>query len=114
MAEKEGDPTKVNLGDLGVIRDILMGQHINQYESQFSNIDQKHHALQDNIDELSRTTQDAMQQMEDAVNHRFDKLEALLSNQVELLKDNIAATSRKDRHMIGKLLEKMGQQLLKD
>jgi hypothetical protein len=49
--------------------------------------------------------------MEDSVNHR---LESLLSEQVELLKENMDAQSRADRHQVGKLFQKMSQQLLKE
>ena len=60
MEKNEIDPLTMNLGDLGVIRNILMGQQINQYDTQFEEIAQRHQALQHNIDELSRSTIDTI------------------------------------------------------
>lgn len=112
--EKKMDPTKMNLGDLSVIRNILMGQQMNEYDSRFTDASQRDQELQHNIDELSEKTNQSIGQLEDNINDRLAKLEAFLGDQVSLLKDSIEAKSRADKHFLGKLLKKVSEQLLKD
>ncbi|MBR9921475.1 MAG: hypothetical protein GYB31_11605 [Bacteroidetes bacterium] len=114
MAEKQIDPGKMNLGDLGVIRKILMGEQMNEYDNRFSDVDQKHQELSANIEQSEQSLQTRIDVLEQSLDNRLDKIEALLTEQVEMLKDQISAQSREDRHLIGNLLQKVGQQLLKD
>ncbi len=112
--EKETDPTKMNLGDLSVIRNILMGQQMNEYDSRFTDASQRDQELQQNINELSDQTNLLIGQLEDNINDRLNKLEALMGEQIERVNDHIEAKSKSDRHALGKLLKKVSEQLLKD
>ena len=102
--------------ELSTIRDILMGGHINQYESQFNEVndtinkneanrDAKIKALEEQIDNRFKNLQTEM-------NERFDKLEALLTENVQLLNERVNTVSTTDKADLGRLLAEVSNRLI--
>lgn len=91
-------------GDVNVIRDILMGQHISQFE----------HRFQENEETIARTEEalrNRIQQMENEMNARFERLEQLLSAHVETLTNRLMETSKGDKASLARLLDEVSNKL---
>jgi len=103
-------------GEITTIRDILMGGHINQYESQFTEIrnnftrndadkDARFKALEEEMNQRFNTLQADM-------NSRFDKLEALLTENVQRLNERVNTVSTSDKADLGRLLAEVSNRLI--
>lgn len=103
-------------GEITTIRNILMGGHINQYESQFTEIrdnfsknnadkDARFQALEEEMNRRFNTLQADM-------NSRFDKLEALLTENVQRLNERVNTVSTSDKADLGRLLAEVSNRLI--
>jgi len=118
MSKKES-PVSVNgIGEIGTIRDILMGQHIAEFEKRFAHLDsivkQVESDLHQRLGELDDQVGQRANQLEGDIDKRFGKLESQLNSNVQQLESQIEKISRSDRHRLGKMLAKVSQQLLED
>ncbi len=107
----------MGFGDISMIRNILMGQHIAQFEENFQQLTAKQE--KDGADQtaaLKATEASLRQQLRDLekrTEDRFALLEALVNDRVEMLQKSIAATSQADKHALGKIIGEVSQALLK-
>ncbi len=108
--------TPSSLGEISMIRDILMGEHIHQFDQQFEKqeieLKRVEKDFSDRLQQLKSQMEQRMDAMERAYNERFDRLEKLLDNRTNELKELIHATSDTDRKNIGNLLGEISQKLL--
>lgn len=91
-------------GDVNVIRDILMGQHISQFE----------HRFLENEETLAKTEEairNRIHQLEMDMNARFERMEQLLSNHVDQLTKLINETSKGDKASLAYLLDEVSKKL---
>lgn len=106
----------INLGELGTIRNILMGQQMAEYERSFSEvndtINKKEAERNQQIEELENRMNERFANLEKDMNSRFDRLEALLMQNVKQINEHIAASSVKDKADLGKLLATVSAQLI--
>jgi hypothetical protein len=106
----------MGFGDIGMIRNILMGQHISEFEAKFNQInDRQDKELangQADLQSLEAATNQRLQALEKRTEDRFALLEAMVKDRVEMLQKNIAATSQADKHALGKLLGEISNSLL--
>jgi hypothetical protein len=114
MAEKDQEELKMNMGEVAMIRKILMGQQMENYESKFAELKREYDALQARLEDYARQSQDSLSLFETEAINRFEKLEHHVSEQVTMLQEMIDSKSKEDRHRIGALLKKIGSELLKD
>ncbi len=103
--EKNTPPaSSTPFGDVNVIREILMGQHISQFE----------HRFEENEDNLSRTEEalrNRIQQLEQDMNARFERIEQLLNTHVQNLSHLIRETSTADKAGLAGLLDEISRKL---
>ena len=103
-------------GEISTIRNILMGNHMAEYSTQFKDI-------QDTFDASERKTEERFQKleadvnarfnkMEEAMNSRFDKLEALLTDNVQRLHERVNTVSTTDKADLGRLLAEVSNRLI--
>lgn len=90
-----------NLGELLTIRDILMGEIIEQYNDRFEKVEQE---LKDQ--------QKALQEKEKQLNQRLDRLNDLLQQNTDQLRDALQKRSETDRHNLGEMLSELGAELM--
>lgn len=106
----------VNLTEIGTIRDILMGQQINDFESQINKlherIDQLEKQLQEKADQLQQLSNDKSANLEKVIENRITVVNEKIENKVEKLNTKIETSSTNDKHIIGKMLADFGQKLL--
>ena len=103
------------LGEISTIRDILMGEQMNEYNSRFKEMEVQMMKMQkDNkafIKEMEDRQINALEQLRSDVFKRLDELEELLSQKSEELDEKIDDTTSSDRSRLGELLQELGQQL---
>jgi DNA anti-recombination protein RmuC len=103
-------------GEITTIRDILMGGHINQYESQFTEIRDNFSKNDADKDARFQALEAEMNQRFNALqtdmNSRFDKLEALLTENVQRLNERVNAVSTSDKADLGRLLAEVSNRLI--
>jgi hypothetical protein len=111
---KEEKPA--GIGEISMIRDILMGQHINEFQKNFDAADEKTNQLNQLMDEkfkvLEGELRSHMGDMENNMNARLDSLESMLKDNVADLEWKISDTSKNDKDMIGQMLQEMGKKLI--
>lgn len=117
MANKENNIQISNgLGDISTIRDILMGQQIDEYESKFVEMREELNKMEQHfikrLDSLNVTVEDKSSGLEEEINQRFEKLEKLLANSIEKIERRIEKTSTDDKVRLGKMFAKISKQLL--
>ena len=117
MEENKNPQKKQPLqGEITTIRDILMGGHINQYESQFNEI--KDNFTKNNVDKDARfqALEEEMNRrfntLQTDMNSRFDKLEALLTENVQRLNERVNTVSTSDKADLGRLLAEVSNRLI--
>ena len=99
--EKNGN----GLGEISTIRDILMGQQMNEYETRFQEMQ---HLLQAAENRMIQQ----MQVMQSEADNRIGHLENTLKKTTKELKSKIELTADRDRIRLGKLLADLSNELL--
>lgn len=128
-----------SLGEISTIRDILMGQHINEFETKFQTLQQQlkdvENKLSEKINELSSNAVSSnkelskdmvarFSQLQSASESRFAEVESANENRIgqleQALKDGLTdlqnmmvESSLNDKEKIGQLLMEAGKNLLK-
>lgn len=106
----------MDLGELGMIRNILVGQQMTEWDAKFeklTNALQNHSELfEDQIGVLEKSSNKEFQNLEKQWDERFTKMEKLIEKRMANLEDKIIDSSSKDRQKIGKLLSDIGKKLM--
>lgn len=102
---KQTETTPPN--DVAIMRDILMGGHIAQYEVQFAQLDAT-------IAKMNTDIHQRIQQMEDGFNQRLDKLEQMMVAKTDDLQRQIKNVSKQDKTNLSDLLAELSQKVKAD
>ena len=109
---------KVNLNDIGMIRNILMGEQISDFEKRFNALQGQmkdlEKQLQDKINDLGDANKAAHSELEKKVDQRFETIEKLILSSIEKLDKRLDKVSRDDKMRLGKMLERVSKQLMGD
>ena len=119
MAKNEKNTNgTMSLGEISTIRNILMGDQMSNYETQFNEIEAKFQQSSDAtnkaLTELKSEHARLISDLEKSVNQRMDELEKAMNAKFEAMSKQLDSTSRSDKHTIGKLLQSMSEKLLKE
>jgi len=117
MANEKNNPTSgMDLGELGMIRNILMGQQISEWEVKYSEMNQDLEARAQELEDLIANRGDSadreLSEMDKAINARLDKLEKSMDKRMNQLEQKLVDTTQKDRHKMGKMLSEIGRKLM--
>ncbi len=116
MAENGTTNAEMNLGDLGQIRNILMGPQMSAFEERFKAMEAKMAAhskdITERLSDLEKNSQKAMDTLEKGANSNYERLEKMVEKKLDLLSKKLDDTSSKDKARIGKLLSDMGKKLM--
>ncbi len=106
----------LNLGDIGMIRNILMGDQITDFEARFNTIQEQiadlKKELSSKITELDSATQKSFSSMDKEHTMKFEDIEKQLISNVEKLNNRIDKVSKDDKMRLGKMLDKVSKQLM--
>jgi hypothetical protein len=106
--ESNGAPQGMGMfGDMSMLRDIIMGPKVIEDNSRFDATDNKMAANKEALE-------NRIQSLENDMNARFDRLEALLRQNIEQVNTKMAQTSRQDKDTIADLLVHLAEGLKKD
>ena len=113
MAKEE---KTLGLGEISTIRDILMGQQINEFQKKFDATDGKVGELEKLMDKklqsLEKDLNSRVDDMEKNMTARFDKLESLLKENVDNIEAKLATSSKSDKALLGQMLQEVSKKLL--
>ena len=117
MANDKNDSTNgMDLGELGMIRNILMGQQISEWEIKYSEINQDLEARAKELESLianqGQSAERELSAIDKAVGARMDKLEKSMDRRFEQLEQKLIDVTQKDRHKMGKMLSEIGRKLM--
>ncbi|MBP7272867.1 MAG: hypothetical protein KA974_03450 [Saprospiraceae bacterium] len=106
----------LSLGDLGMIREILVGQQMSQIEHRFAEMSEIIEQLRGEVVSTRKTMEKEMAQqmssMERETASRFDKLEKHFNTELEKLRSDATNMTNTERQKLGNLLAQMAQTLL--
>ena len=95
---------------IAAVRDLIFGENIQQYDSEFADVFDKIKTLQDdtrkNLSESITNIENKLADLESLVDHKFQDLNDDLDKKLADLDDEKA-----DRRKLGKALEKIAQML---
>jgi len=115
MANKNQN-TPMNFGEITTIRNILMGQQMQEYDGRFENVQENLNALEaalnEKIDAIEKRTEGRLQELQSDMSQRFDKLEQLMVGNVKDLNQKIDKITGDDRKKMGELFSEMSKRLL--
>jgi predicted nucleic acid-binding Zn-ribbon protein len=109
-------PVTPNFGEIGTIRDILMGQHINDFENRFSDIANRVQQLEQDLRKAMQEQEDRTNQrfsrLNEEMNERFARLQKNLDDNTKMLDEKVNRTSKADKAIVGAMLMEVGKQLM--
>ena len=116
MAEqKEENNTGLGLGEISTIRNILMGQQMNEYEQRFGHLEEKLTTASgqqtSDLKAFQTETTRRLNEMENEINERFDKLEKMLREGLENLRTQNENSRKNDNAALGRMLGDIGRKL---
>ncbi len=118
MADKNTNNGADNfgLGEISTIRNILMGQQMNEYEQRFGHLEDKLVAASEEQGEKLATFQKEtalrLENIEKEMSARFDNLENMLRDGLETLQSQTESNRTSDNDSLGKMLAEVGQKLM--
>jgi len=115
MADKE-QKSSMNFGEITTIRNILMGQQMQEYDGRFEGVQENQNALEaalnERIDALEKRTENRLQELQSDMSQRFDKLEQLMLGNIKDLNQKVDKVTGDDRNKMGELFAEMSKRLL--
>ena len=109
------NPMANMFGDMSLLRDIIMGPKVIEYDERFKAIrdliDKNDKETHDLIDKNEAATNARFEALERDMNAKFERLEQILNQNVENLTKLIQETSKSDKDMLADLLIGVSQKL---
>ncbi len=106
----------MNLGEISTIRDILMGQQMEDYERRFQAMEEKMAEMVENleaqIDSSNNQSLDQKNQLEKSLTDQLNQLDDSIGKRLDALEQALQQTSKADKAKIGQLLTEIGQKLI--
>ena len=121
MAKKENNNISnsgISSGEIGTIRDILMGQQISQNEERFEIIEARIEKMEERFNNRIKTLENKLEEQHTTsqgdFTKRFEILETKLSNSQQSFNEKIDLLRRKEREKLSTLLAQLSQHLLEE
>lgn len=106
----------LNLGEIGMIRNILMGEQISDFEIKFNQLqdqlDNLEKRLNLKIESVDSSRTETTSKIEKDVDKKFLELEKQITLNVDKIHNRIDKVSKEDKVRLGKMMEKLSKQLL--
>ncbi len=119
MAEQKNTDTAANLGlgEISTIRNILMGQQMNEYEQRFGHLEEKlvnaSGEQGEKLQNFQEETRQNLASIEKDMNARFDALEKMLREGLDRLENQAEEKRLNDKEALGNMLAEVGQKWMK-
>ncbi|MEM8908257.1 MAG: hypothetical protein AAGD05_10465 [Bacteroidota bacterium] len=120
MSKKENHHSSTadakTLGDISIIRNILMGQQMSEYQEQFAQLNNRldlmEKAFNAQIKNLDQEHKDRHKSMEKEMTHNFKRLEKLIIESTEALDKKLEKVSYEDKKRLGKMMGDLSKKLI--
>ena len=112
MSEKNNN----KFGEIGTIRDILMGQQMDEYEERFNEIKKMMAALEKDLTQAlnnqNNKLSEILEKLDKESSARFETLEKTIDKKIHIIYEKMASQHQADQKKLGKIFSKIGEQLL--
>lgn len=118
MEEKNSNNGADNfgLGEISTIRNILMGQQMNEYEQRFGHLEEKLVSASgeqgQKLADFQKQTEERLSKLEKEMSARFDSLEEMLKDGLVKMQNQADNKRAQDNSNLGKMLAEIGQKLM--
>ena len=118
MSKKETKSSNgsLNISELNTIRDILMGQQINEFENRLNELQERIEDLESQLEShakaATKANADSAHKFETMLNNKMTSMDKKVDKQSEKLSGRLDRTSKADKELIGKYLADLGQKLM--
>jgi len=115
MANKENSKNGISIGEIGTIRNILMGEQMSAYESRFKELEEQLNASQakmsDTFKEQTNQLGNDIKSLRKSLEKQIQDLQKSLDKQQAAI-DQIVNNSNIDKERLGSLLIELGNQVM--
>jgi len=115
MSKKESNG--INFGEISTIRNILMGQQMNDYDNRFVELkdylEKVETSLNSRLKEIEQQQVARNEEMQKVFTTKLDRLEDLLLQNISDAKTSALEKTAQERIDLGQLFEEMSDRLLK-
>jgi len=115
MSKKENNNATMIPGEIGMIRDILMGPQMVKIEERFETLNAKFQQLEEQLEKKGQELEQKANQLrslEKEIDTQLAALEKRLETNVEKLEGMIQKTDTNSKAKLGKMLSDIGQKLM--
>lgn len=106
---------KPSLGEISTIRDILMGEQMDQYNTRFQELSAKLDAAEERINQQFETIEAQhkadLQELRQQMEGKLNVLSTQLQDKSEALQLEINSVSEHERKRLGQMLSELSQQI---
>jgi len=113
LAMEKKDTSKTDFGDISTIRNVLMGEKMGEYETQFQEIKKHLTSIEEKIVAMEKQQTIQMKKNKKEMETKLDRLEDLLLTNIHDINTRLEAVTTDERKDLGRLLGEMGERLLK-
>lgn len=114
MAKKNNQT--LNIGEIGTIRDILMGQQMAEYEDKFELLLERlavvEAQLEEKLNSSEEKTTNRIEELNTKVSTKFDSIEKVIEQKVTHIQTTLVEGRKSDNSKLGEMLKILGQKLI--
>lgn len=115
--ENKGN-SSMNIGDISIIKDILIGQEVASIDNKFAELESKFSDAEvehrQNLATLKKQTTESLNTLDKHFNDKFAEMEKLMNQQVKDLKEQIFNVSKSDKESLASMLQELSSNLIKE
>lgn len=116
MADKKDQQTTEKQSEIGIIRNILMGEQMSEYSASFeqlrTNLAEAKNELTSKLEETGGNTGERIDQLEKDITQRLDKLEKEMLDHIARLDKKLIEITKADKQDLGKMMAEISKKLM--
>ena len=104
------------IGDISIIRNILMGQQMAEYQEKFdqlnNRLDLMEESFNNKLQKMTKASEESSQNLEKEMTANFKQLEKLIQNSISMLDKKLEKVSIEDKKRLGKMMGDLSKKLI--
>jgi hypothetical protein len=105
------DSGKPSLGEISTIRDILMGEALQEYNTRIDSLSEQVKTAEAQMEKMQTEHEAQLVALRSQMEKQLTDLKQQLQGKQDDLQEQIAAISKGERQRLGQLLSEIGQQI---
>ncbi len=110
------EPDSKTVGDISIMRNILMGQQMAEYQQQFDHLNNRldlmEAAFNRELANLNNASNNRSDELANEMNSNFKKLEKLITDNIKSLDKKLEKVSNEDKKRLGKMMGDLSKKLI--